>query len=128
MITMDNKKDIAQEILNRLREYMKNKEISDNVRHSISDDELLEYLLSGIDASKDIQSSLYPTNERPGGIIRKIKNLIIGKVSNITRNVVELSIIKQQRFNEGLTGVMAYLVKENKELKKEVEELKNARK
>ena len=121
----ENKK--AKEILERLRKYISERDVLYTSPAEVSDEKLMEYLLTGMDANKDIQTGLYSMSYKSGGVVRKIKNKIIEKVGNISRNVVEVSITKQQKYNEAVGGILSYLIKQNEVLKKEIEELKRAK-
>jgi hypothetical protein len=105
------------ELLENLKKYISEKDVLYDIDKEISEEKLLEYLLAGIDSSKDIQSGLYANTNKQGGFIRNLKNVIINKLANITRNVVELPFMHQQKFNDSVYQLLEYLVRENLELK-----------
>jgi len=81
--------------------------------------EMIEkYALPALHNLKEIQSGLY--NEffiRSKGPFGKLKAMIIRKIANVSRNTVELSLMRQQKFNDNVASILEYLIEENKRLK-----------
>jgi hypothetical protein len=87
--------------------------------------ELMEkFILPALESSKDIQRHLYSEFTTDGNWLRGLKNKVIRKIANITRNTVEKSFMRQQKFNDNLFKLSSYLLEENKHLRKEMAELK----
>ena len=82
------------------------------------------FILPALESSKDIQRHLYTDFTSGGGMLRKVKNKAITKIANITRNTVEKSFMRQQKFNDNILKLASYLLKENKKLKEELKQLK----
>lgn len=121
---MNKEQNLSEQIMASLQKYIKEKDILNADGQEMDQEKMLKYLLAGVESSRDIQSGLYNNFQKQGSLARKIKNKIITKVGNITRNVVELSFMRQQKFNEGAYALLAFLVKENIELKEEIANLK----
>jgi hypothetical protein len=111
---------LTQELLNDLKKYIAEKDVLHDVDAEISEDKMIEYILVGIQSSKDIQSGLYANVEKQGGFIRSLKNKVIGKIGNVARNVVELPFMRQQKFNDSVYLLLEYLLKENLALKEKL--------
>jgi hypothetical protein len=81
--------------------------------------EMIEkYALPALQNLKEIQSGLY--NEffiSPKGPLGKLKGMIIRKIANVSRNTVEISLMRQQKFNDNVATILEYLIEENKRLK-----------
>lgn len=90
--------------------------------------EMIEkYALPALQNLKEIQSGLY--NEffiSPKGPFGKLKGMIIRKIANVSRNTVELSLMRQQKFNDNVASILEYLIEENKKLREEKKEEKKA--
>lgn len=115
---LDNK---AQELLKKVRDLLKSE--GRNLESNIGDeaDLMKDYVLEAIKNTKDIQKHLYAEFLPKGkGFTRRIKNLILGKIANVTRNTVERSLIKQQKYNENVALLLEYLFKENQKLCEQV--------
>ena len=54
------------------------------------------------------------------GFSRKIKSQLIRKIANVSRNTVELPLMRQQKFNDNVVLLLEYLFEENKKLKAEL--------
>jgi hypothetical protein len=66
---------------------------------------------------KEIQSALYNDFYVGGkGLKGKLKSLAIRKMANVSRNTVELALMRQQKFNDNVAVVLEYLIQENKKL------------
>jgi hypothetical protein len=76
-----------------------------------------KYALPALQNLKEIQSGLY--NEffiGTKGFFGKLKAMMIRKIANVSRNTVELSLMRQQKFNDNVALILEYLVAENKRL------------
>ena len=80
--------------------------------------EMIEkYALPALQNLKEIQSGLY--NEffiGSKGPFGKLKAMVIRKIANVSRNTVELSLMRQQKFNDNVATILEYLIEENKRL------------
>jgi hypothetical protein len=111
---MDNDSDKLLENVNKVleEEGIMLKKYKENPLETIE-----KYALPAIRSLKEIQSALYNDFFVGGkGIKGKIKKKIIGKMANVSRNTVELSLMRQQKFNDNVTMILEYLIDENKRL------------
>jgi hypothetical protein len=79
-----------------------------------------KYALPAIQNLKEIQSGLY--NEffiGSKGLKGKLKAMAIRKIANVSRNTVELSLMRQQKFNDNVALILEYLIDENRKLRAE---------
>lgn len=108
----------SEELLKKADEYLK-KEGVETKKSEISNEEALnEFILPGLQASKDILSTIYSFHTREkSGIGGKIKNFIQNKIIFTVINVIEKQSMRQQKFNELTYKAIGKLVEENKELK-----------
>lgn len=116
---MEDKK-IEEEIIEKVKEMLAEQGI---VGSEKPDPEQLvfDYLLPALDELKEIQSALYePFAASESGMVRKVKNGLIRKMANVTRNTVELSLMRQQKFNDNVSLIIRYLLEENRKLKEQL--------
>ena len=114
----------AKELLKKVRDLLQAE--GKNLKGNIGDetDLMKDYVLEAIRNTKDIQKHLYNEFLPQGkGLTRRVKNLIIGKIANVTRNTVERSLIKQQKFNENVALLLEFLFKENQKLRGQIKEI-----
>lgn len=114
----------AEQLLAKIKEDIEMTEVS-AIGTKLSAEELVvKYAIPALNNLKEIQSGLYQDYfVSDKGFSRKLKNKVIRKIANITRNTVELSLMRQQKFNDNVTAVLEYLFTENAELKKRIAEL-----
>ncbi len=113
------KNDRAEKLLGDIRSELK----AEGVKLNSSQDqqELIDkYIIPALESSKDIQRHLYTGFTSDGNMLRRIKNKVIQKIANVTRNTVEKSFMKQQKFNDNVFQLLGYLLNENKKLKEEL--------
>lgn len=84
-----------------------------------------KYVIPSLNSNKDILKNLY-FDFYPGrsGLLAFLKKKVIGKIANVTRNTVEHSMMRQQKFNDSVAFLLAELIKENIELRKELSKKK----
>lgn len=114
------------ELLSKVNDVLKQEGIAVDQDSNLSGVEKLDKLiLPALENSKNIQSSLYSYQPTPGkGFARKVKNIILSKVRNITIAVLERTIMRQQKVNELTFQALRELAEENKQLREVVEGLK----
>lgn len=114
-------KQSPQELLQKVRELVEQEGLGSN--QELSEEELIKkYIIPALKNTGEVQSDLYlDFTPSTGGFLRKIKNNILRKVSNITRNTVERSWMKQEKFNKHLVTLLEYLYQENLRLRSEKE-------
>lgn len=107
-----------QELLKEMRKLIINRG-EDGSDTPLSDEELADkYALAAIEHNKNVLQELYfDFTNTGGGVVRKSKNAVIRKLANISRNTMELAIIRQQKFNDSVYFVLKYLIEENKKLR-----------
>lgn len=58
------------------------------------------------------------------GALRRAKNYVIGKLSNIVRNTVEKPLLSQQKYNQQVLFLLNHLQQEVEELKSQLKDSK----
>lgn len=118
---MDKK---AEELLAKIRELIKEEGIANMSRIEDREQLINEFILPALDRSKDIQKDLYSDfTHQSSGMLSKVKRTVITKLANITRNVVEKSFMRQQKFNNNTKLLLEHLVEENKMLRDKIEQI-----
>jgi DNA primase large subunit len=85
-----------------------------------------QYGLPALAATKSILNDIYSYRPPTGdGILRKVKNKIINLIRNVSISTIELSTIKQNKFNELTYQFIDMLVAENKELRERITKLES---
>lgn len=114
----------AQELLKRIRADISENDIGISAAKSDPETLVAKYAIPALNNLKDIQSSLYADfflDEQ--GWQRKIKNKVIRRIANVSRNTVELPLMRQQKFNDNVTAVLEYLFDENARLRAKIADL-----
>ncbi|MEI7579795.1 MAG: hypothetical protein WCJ58_07250 [bacterium] len=110
-----------KDLLQKLREIIKEKQLPEPG----ADVDFKAYILTSVipvlQTTKDIQSPIYDDVISGKGIFGKLKKKILDKIANVTRNVVERSFTRQQKFNNSILQLFEYLVQENIELTKKLD-------
>ena len=120
-LRMDKK---AEELLAKIRELIKEEGIANMSRIEDREQLINEFILPALDRSKDIQKDLYSDfTHQSSGMLSKVKRTVITKLANITRNVVEKSFMRQQKFNNNTKLLLEHLVEENKMLRDKIEQI-----
>lgn len=88
-------------------------------------DEFKDFILPGLENSKNILDSIYFKPPQRVGFFGKIKTLIQNKIINTTINVIEKPSMRQQKFNNLTYNALQAINKDIEFLKKEIELLKN---
>ena len=118
----------AQTLLKKIRKNLRETEISDTDKQIAPDELVVKYVIPALNNLKDVQSALYRDFFLDEvGLERKVKNVIIRKIANVTRNTVENSFMRQQKFNDNVTAVLEYLFTENAKLKEKIKILEAAK-
>ena len=116
----------AEELIDKVNEVLANEGMPLK-KDKINQLEMIEkYALPALENLKEIQSGLY--NEffiGSKGPLGKLKAMIIRKIANVSRNTVELSLMRQQKFNDNVALILEYLVEENKRISAKKEERKS---
>ena len=116
---MEDKK-IEEEIIEKVKEMLAEQGIVGSEKHD-PEQLVFDYLLPALDELKEIQSALYEHfAATESGMVRKVKNGLIRKMANVTRNTVELSLMRQQKFNDNVSLIIRYLLEENRKLKEQL--------
>lgn len=114
----------ASELLKKIRENIEISEVSASGVPVNPEELISKYAIPALNNLKEIQSGLYQDYFlAEQGLARKLKNKAIRKLANVTRNTVELPLMRQQKFNDNVTAVLEYLFEENAKLKKRIAEL-----
>lgn len=114
----------ASELLQKIRVDMKETDLVANEAQLDPEELVSKYAIPALNNLKEIQSGLYQDYFlAEQGLVSKLKNKIIRKIANVTRNTVELSLMRQQKFNDNTTAVLEYLFTENAKLKSRIAEL-----
>lgn len=72
-----------------------------SVAESSNKDKLRELILPALESTRNTHSALYGYEPpHASGFVRKLKNFVLSKFRNVTINVLEQQVMKQQKFNE----------------------------
>lgn len=118
----------ATQLLEKIREHIEATEITADSANLNAEELVTKYAIPALNNLKEIQSGLYQDyflNDK--GLSSKLKNKVIRKIANVSRNTVELSLMRQQKFNDNVTAVLEYLFAENSKLKQKITELEKAK-
>ena len=112
----------------RVRELLKNE--GDGQRAKIQvENEVEDYLIPALDKYREVQRYIFePFLHSKAGVVGRFKLLVLGKIGNVTRNVVERSFIRQQKFNDNTFTMLINLYNENRELKERILQLEKGSK
>lgn len=102
-----------------LKQYISKNGLEESIDVRLTSKQMLEAL----DSSKDVLGQLYYDFSHGEGFLRKLKNLFIKRISSISRNTVERSMIRQQKFNDNTARLLRVLAEENQELKSRISQL-----
>ncbi len=113
----------GDELLEKVRELLKHEGISSSNKVEI-ENEIESYLLPSLDKFREVQRFIYePFLYDKEGVISKLKNRILNKIGNVSRNVVERSIMRQQKYNDNVYILLMHLYKKNQELEERLKSL-----
>lgn len=113
----------GDELLKKVRELLKHEGISSSNKVEI-ENEIESYLLPSLDKFREVQRFIYePFLYDKEGVISKLKNRILNKIGNVSRNVVERSIMRQQKYNDNVYILLMHLYKKNQELEERLKSL-----
>ena len=114
----------AQELLTRIRADINMSDIDQSAKKADPEELVAKYAIPALNNLKDIQSALYADFFLDqNGWQRQVKNKVIRKIANVTRNTVELPLMRQQKFNDNVSAVLEYLFDENARLKARIAKL-----
>lgn len=115
----------GEKLLEKVRKLLASEGVSSGDKIEI-EDEIESYLLPSLDKFREVQRFIYePFLYEKAGFVGKLKNLILGKVGNISRNVVERSVMRQQKYNDNVYILLMHLYERNRELEKRLKKLEN---
>ena len=122
----DSKQDSlrkGEQLLNKIKDVLKREGVTGRKKLEI-ENEVETYLLPALDKFRDSGRFIYePFIHEKAGFVGKLKNLLLGKIGNISRNVVERSVMRQQKFNDNAYTMMMHLYNQNRELKERLDKL-----
>lgn len=105
-----------KDVLASVNDHLRNQGV--NPEYSTAGRPQMETLLNSLKAARDTQSALYSWNPPHGkDNLRQVKNTLLQKIKNIIVNVLEKTVMRQQKYNE-----LLYLSVE--ELNRQVSDLK----
>jgi len=120
---MDEK---AEQLLENINKVLINEGLPFNKTKEDELEMIEKYSIPAIQNLKEIQSALYNDFSAGGkGLKGKMKALVIRKMANVSRNTLELALMRQQKFNDNVVTILEYLVKENKKLREREKNLSN---
>lgn len=118
----------GEELLEKVRNLLKSEGVNSRNKLEV-ENEVEEYLLPAMDKFRDVQRFVYePFLHSKAGFIGKIKTVVLSKMGNVARNVVERSFARQQKYNDNVYTMLMHLYTENRELKKRVSDLESSNK
>jgi hypothetical protein len=114
--------DRASELLASIRESLIKDDQMEETDKPEPEELIRKYVLPSLQNIKDVMSSLYsPFYLNDQGFSRKIKNQLVRKIANVSRNTIELPLMRQQKFNDNVVLLLEYLLEENLKLKAELQ-------
>lgn len=118
--------ETTTDILQGLKNYISDEHLQlSSEKYQDNDPRLVKASLEIAESTKSILGGLYYDFRKPNqSKLRKLKNLVIGKIANIVRNTLERPLLTQQKFNEQSYFLLKLLLKENEQLKQELADLK----
>jgi len=113
----------GEELLRKVRELLKHEGVSSSDKIEI-ENEIESYLLPSLDKFREVQRFIYePFLYDKEGVVSKLKNQILNKIGNVSRNVIERSIMRQQKYNDNVYILLMHLYKKNQELEERLKSL-----
>lgn len=95
-----------------------------SVQELSNQEKLEQFIIPGLQNSQNTLDAIYFSSRERQGLLGTIKSKIQTKIINTVINVVEKQSMKQQKFNTMTYKAIEKLVEENKELNKQIEEVK----
>lgn len=94
-----------EDFLKRVQNYANSEQLagldSHNKKVDLTDPVVIKSVIKAASESKNIVAGLYYDFQKPAvSGLRRIKNIVIGKIANIVRNTIERSFLTQQKFND----------------------------
>jgi hypothetical protein len=116
-----------EELIKNAQDVLKNEYGEIDVHKKEGIEFIKEYLISGMNNTKDILSPLYAYQTRQRlGFFGKLKSLIQNKIVFTAINVFERPGIKQQKFNELTYQTIVKLTEEIEELRAKIKDSANS--
>lgn len=113
----------GEELLKKVKELLKYEGVPSSDKIEI-ENEIESYLLPSLDKFREVQRFIYePFLYDKEGVVSKLKNQILNKIGNVSRNVVERSIMRQQKYNDNVYILLMHLYKKNQELEERLKSL-----
>lgn len=113
----------GKELLKKVRALLKSEGVTSSEKLQV-ENEIESYLLPVLDKFREVQHLIYePFLYEESGVIKKLKNKILEKVGNVTRNVVEKSFMRQQKYNDSVHTLLIHLYTKNRELEDRLQKL-----
>ncbi len=117
----------GEKLLEKVRKLLAEEGFSSSEKIEI-ENEIETYLLPSLDKFREVQRFIYePFLYEKAGFLNKLKNLVLGKIGNVSRNVVERSVMRQQKYNDNVYILLMHLYKKNRELEKRLKKLENSK-
>lgn len=116
---MSNTPPTADELLARLRDLLEQEGISipENTK---TDGKMIEsYVLPALENSQNVLADLYTDIAGGSGSFKGLKQKLVQKIASVSRNTMEKSMIRQQRYNEMMLTLVRYLYEQQKAAEKD---------
>ncbi|MCS7317170.1 MAG: hypothetical protein NZZ41_02455 [Candidatus Dojkabacteria bacterium] len=125
----DNNSLKSEVLLSKLNQFIREKDILNLADRDIVDSDRdrdrdnMRYLLNALDSTRNILSALNMFIKSRRGVIGKIKSIIEKIVKNISLNLLETVLVRQNKFNDILYYAIVNLDKRIQDIENRVIEL-----
>lgn len=115
----------GEKLLEKVKRLLKSEGVSARDKIEV-ENEIESYLLPSLDKFREVQRFIYePFLYEKAGFIGKLKNKILNKIGNVSRNVVEKSVMRQQKYNDNVYILLMHLYNKNRDLEEKLAKLEN---
>lgn len=117
----------GEKLLAKVKNLLANEGISSRDKIEI-ENEIESYLLPSLDKFREVQRFIYePFLYEKSGFVGKLKNKVLGKIGNVSRNVVEKSVMRQQKYNDNVYILLMHLYNKNRDLEEKLAKLERSK-
>jgi len=115
----------GEKLLEKVRNLLKNEGVSSRDKIEV-ENEIESYLLPALDKFREVQRFIYePFLYEKSGFVGKSKNKVLNRMGNVSRNVVEKSVMRQQKYNDNVYILLMHLYNKNRDLEERLAKLEN---
>lgn len=115
----------GEKLLEKVRNLLKSEGVSSRDKIEV-ENEIESYLLPALDKFREVQRFIYePFLYEKSGFVGKSKNKVLNRMGNVSRNVVEKSVMRQQKYNDNVYILLMHLYNKNRDLEERLAKLEN---